>query len=503
MREELRTRYRAYLDRIRRFERREVGEFRRWIEHTGNLLHLSVLLFVPLLIAFVTFLSNHLRELSFLLFPPLASGTYTLFSDPEGPYSSPRKFVGGMTAGAVCGWIAIEIAAIGIYGVDPASLRVDAPGAALAILLTAAVTWALDLEEPTAFSTALLTLVTGTTEGTLLGTSGGSGTSAFLYVVSVVLSSSLVSIVFLVWREQFYDRRARYLYQSTKGDDHVLVPVRSEMARTTAMFAARLAAAHDAGKVVLLDVVDPDSIEEAEEELSEEIDEGIARGTVPEGAEAEVEELAEEQVGEEAGRNLERLAAWITTKVGVPCEVVVAADGTTPSKTVVDAARETNCDLIVTPFEEERGALSKFTRKLFRSDVDVVAFRSDGERTRWRRVMVPVRKAGDVAHAMIDFAGRISGRTGRISVCHCISRNGDRRPAETMLSNLVETFDGRVETRVSRSSIMDFLEANGPSYDLVIMGASTDRTTASRFVSPPTFERLHEVDCDVAIVHRA
>jgi hypothetical protein len=35
------------------------------------------------------------------------------------------------------------------------------------------------------------------------------------------------------------------------------------------------------------------------------------------------------------------------------------------------------------------------------------------------------------------------------------------------------------------------------------MGASTDRSRASRFVSPPTFERIQELDCDVAIVDRS
>ncbi|MDY6779963.1 MAG: HPP family protein, partial [Halobacteria archaeon] len=70
-----------------------------------NLLHLSSVVFVPLLIALVTFVSNVSPFVSFLVYPPLASGTYTLFADPEGKYSSPVKFVGGMTVGAVSGWV--------------------------------------------------------------------------------------------------------------------------------------------------------------------------------------------------------------------------------------------------------------------------------------------------------------------------------------------------------------------------------------------------------------
>lgn len=43
------ARLHGLIARLRRIERREVREFRLWIEHTGNLLHLTVLVFVPLL----------------------------------------------------------------------------------------------------------------------------------------------------------------------------------------------------------------------------------------------------------------------------------------------------------------------------------------------------------------------------------------------------------------------------------------------------------------------
>lgn len=44
---DVRARYRVLRNRLRRFERREIRELHAWIEETGNLLHLSVLLFVP------------------------------------------------------------------------------------------------------------------------------------------------------------------------------------------------------------------------------------------------------------------------------------------------------------------------------------------------------------------------------------------------------------------------------------------------------------------------
>jgi hypothetical protein len=66
----------------------------------------------------------------------------------------------------------------------------------------------------------------------------------------------------------------------------------------------------------------------------------------------------------------------------------------------------------------------------------------------------------------------------------------------------VETVDGTVETRVARTDIQSFIDANARSYDLVVLGSSGDRSAASRFISPPTFERLQGVECDVAVVDR-
>jgi hypothetical protein len=466
---------------VRRFERREARQLRRWLERTSNLLHVSVLVFVPLLVAVVTVLSNEVSAVSFLLFPPLASGTYTLFADPEGRYASPTQFVAGMTTGALAGWVALEVSATYLYGVPEAEASVHAGAAALAIFLTGVVTWALDVEEPTAFSTSLLVLITGT--------------SQLEYVVGVMLSSALVAVVFAAWRDEFYEERARYLYSTTGADDHVLVPMRGDAAAETAMFGARIAAAHDAGKVVLLDVV------EETEVASAEADAVAAEGLPADEERKTLHRDAEARVADDAADALEAQAHRVETEVGVPCEVVVAADGADVAATAVETAEETNCGLVVTPFETADGGLSPFVRGLFRSDLDVVAFRSVSGRTRWRRVMVPVRRPGDVAHAMIDYAERLAGATGLVSVCTCIQREDQRRPAESMLADLAETVSGRVETRVSRSSIERFLERNDAHYDVVFLGASTNRSAASRFLSPPTFERVGGVETDVAVVH--
>jgi nucleotide-binding universal stress UspA family protein len=513
----------AVLGRIRRFERREIQEFRGWLEHTRNLLHLSVLLLMPLVLALVTTLSNAIEELPFLLFPPLASGTYTLFAQPESKYASPRRFIGGLTSGALCGWLALELAARVWYRVPPTEFTVNPGAVALAVFLTGAVTWALDLEEASAFSAALLVQVTDFTSA-----------SREMYVLSVLLSSSIVAVLFVVWRSRFYEQRAQYLYQSTKGDDHVLVPMRTESADQTAMLGARLAAAHDAGKVVLLDLVDDAEIAEAESKFldrdadrlsgvatdggpasgasgtsSEPVSDGGEPVTTDEGGEPEgpldqstLDSIANERAVAARATRLEERANDIETQVGVPCEVVIAVADGTPAATVIKTANEVNCDLIATPYEERHGSLAPFVRMLFRGNVDVLVHRSRDGRTRWRRVMVPVRRAGDVAHAMIDFSLRLTGRTGQVSVCNCIEPKGSRRRAEEMLSDLVEPFVGPLESRVTRQPIEEFLTDHAPEYDLVFMGASMDRSAASRLVSPPTFERMQDLDCDVAIVDR-
>ncbi|KTG27775.1 HPP family protein [Haloferax profundi] len=465
--------------RIRRVERREAVAFSRWIENTNNLLHLTVLLLIPLLIGVVTFVSNAVSTLSFLLFPPLASGSYTLFSDPEGQYASPVKFVLALTVGALCGLVAFGFTTL-VYG--PAGTTIVHPSsAALAIFLAGGATWALDIEAPSAFSTALLTLVTG-------------DVNPEEYVVSIFFASVVIATVFTVWREEFYERRAEYLYGTVKGDDHVLVPMRGETADRTAFFAARLAAAHEAGKVVLLDVLSPD----------ETVDTGERRSGTDGDTDTEADVVPPESTGSPAADaavdRLEACAHDIRTKLGVPVEVVVASGDPLPA--TVEAAGNTNSDLVVTPYEEDRGLLSDYVRGLFGGEYDTVAFRSTGGPYRWRRILVLVSRPGDAAHAMIDFATRLAGKTGSVSVTTCISTEVERRPAEAKLANLVETAEGNIETRVARSEVTKFIASNTATYDLVVLGSSGERSAASRFISPPTFERIRETDCDVAVFDR-
>ncbi|MFC7176090.1 HPP family protein [Halosegnis marinus] len=208
----LRDRWRAALARVRRVERRELAEFRAWLETTRNLVHLTGLVAVPVLVAAVTAVSNAVALLPFVLFPPIASGTFTLFSDPEGRYADPRTFVGGLTTGALCG-AAAEMTAVATGLVAPTAGvldRVSPLAAGLAVLLTGAATWALAVEEPAAFSTALLALVVPTTGSGYLESLG-------LYVLFTALASVAVASAFVLWRDNVYERRADILYRSTEG----------------------------------------------------------------------------------------------------------------------------------------------------------------------------------------------------------------------------------------------------------------------------------------------
>ncbi|WP_277541913.1 HPP family protein [Haloarcula laminariae] len=483
MLEEFIQRLRALALRLRRVERRELREFRRWAETTDRLVHLSVLVFVPLLIGLVTLLSNAVPALSFLLFPPLASGSYTLFANPRGKYADPGQFVAGLTIGAACGLGALWVSSA-FLTVPAGQLRVAAGAAVLATLATGLITWPFDIEEPSAYSTALLALLVQPAQ-------------RLAFLGSIFLASSLVAVVFVVWRNRFYDRRATVLYESTTGDDHVLVPMRGDHAHATAMLAARLAAAHEAGKVVLLDIVPDTEAAEAERAMLN----GAAGAG---GVEAAGVDPADEVSGalRERVERLESRAATVETRVGVPCQVVVAA-GEEPAAATLQAAESTNCDLIAAPYESEHGALTAYLRQLFRGRTDVLVHRSRNGRTRWRRVLVPVRRASDVAHHMVDFAVRLAGGSGRVAVATCIGDGGDRRRAESMLADLVEPFAGAIETRVSGADIRSFLAGTAEAYDLVVIGASRDRSAASRLIAPPTFERLDDIETDVAIVDRS
>ncbi|MFB6236274.1 MAG: HPP family protein [Halopenitus sp.] len=403
----------------------------------------------------VTALSNTTELLSFLLFPPLAAATYQLFAHPGEASSSPRNLVLGLTSGAIGGWAGVAVAR-GLFELPAAEpFVVSVPAAILTILFTGVLLWFVDADLAPSFAAGLLVLLLDV--------------SPLIYVLNVAGASLLVAVAFHGWQQIVYDRRAERLFGISSSRGNVLVPVRSAADEAVIRFGARIAASDDAAKLLLARV-----------------DDGGGTGD----ADVSDEELAQ-------------LRDSVESEIGVDCEVITDDEsGDVALSALSRLAQETNTDLVVVPYETAGDRLAPFIRRLFRGDADVIVTRLSGSRTEWSRILVSVQRAGRIAHSMIEYARQLAGQSGHVSISTCISDERERRAAERMSANLAEAFAGGFETRVANDWVESFLADNGPQYDLVCVGAGTDRAPASRFLSPPTFQRLEDLDADLAIVHR-
>ena len=478
--------------RLRRVTRHRWIAARLWLERTSNLIHLSVLVFVPLLIGVVTWLSNTADLVTFLLFPPLAAGTYALFSNPAN--ASPWQFVSGITAGAVCGWIAV----VAVGSPPPAATAVGLTGAirpegaALSVLLAAVVTWVVGIDEPAAFSTALLVLVTGGNQ--------------FIYVAGVAASSVLVAAGFVVYRERIYERRGEYLYRTVRSDDAVLVPLWEEPADSVAHFAARIAGAHDAGKVVLVGSAGSPRSGSTSGGLTSVGLTSVGLTSVGSTSVGSTDSVATD-VGPtdelstgadstaETVDRLERLASALRTGYDVDVEVAVIQP-TDRVRDVLAVASDTGCDLIAAPYDP---ADPTTFEALLQGERDVIGLHSTTDRTAWDDALVGVRSQNRLGRASIDFATRVATR---VSLCHAVADVDDRRAAERMLDTMADAFGSSSETRVTTRPLVEFLDDATAEYDLLVVGASTDRSSVSRAVTPPTYRGI-DPECDLAVVHLA
>ena len=214
---------------------------------------------------------------------------------------------------------------------------------------------------------------------------------------------------------------------------------------------------------------------------------------------SDIKDVFETKQAAETVDCLNQYVRMIETQVGVPCDMVVATGD--PVSATTRNVETANCDLVVTPYEEDNGHLSAYVQGIFNQPVDTISFRSETAVMNWQRILVLVVRDGDTAHGMIDFATRLAGNEGMVSVTTCISDETERRRAETRLDQVIETVtvDVDIETRVARSSVEEFISANADSYNLVVLGSSGDRSVASRFISPPTFERISRIETDVAV----
>lgn len=455
--DELVGRYRDWRRRLRRTDLADLSPSTRRVLTIGRFQYLTAFVFVPALIAILIFVSNTVDALSFLLFPPLAAAAYELFANPGKPSSTAEGMVVGMTGGALSGWAAVTLDRA-LFGPSPAgTFEVSVTAAVMCVLITGVVLWLFDVDLAPSFAVALLVLLLDIPPEA--------------YVLSVFLASSLIAGVFLVWHRRIYERRATHLYAATDGSGNVLLSLRRAGTRAVTRLAAQISAGHRSSKLLLLEPA------ETEPEST--------------GGDAAASVSRLERVAEDVEPEVETISA----------DEPDLRDGG-EAATTRRRAHEANCDLVVVPYETADGGLSPFVRRLFDGDVDVIVARISGPPERWDRVLVLVRRAGRIAHAMVEYARRLAGTNGRVSICTCIETESERRSAEQTCAILAEAFAGQFETRVANESIETFLESNAPKYDLVCIGASTDRSRASRFLSAPTFRRVEDLDCDLAIVHR-
>ncbi|MFB6077095.1 MAG: hypothetical protein ABEK12_03120, partial [Candidatus Nanohaloarchaea archaeon] len=240
----------------------------------------------------------------------------------------------------------------------------SAVGAAVAVLGASVVTWTLDVEHPSAISTGLLALVLRA--------------DAVVYTGAVFASTAMVAAVFVAWRDYVYEERARYLYDTVRDEDRVLVPVEGGLPG----LAGRIAGAHSAGRVVLL--------------------------------------------GLDATRSdVEDAAAEVADRHDVRTETVVADPGSDVADTVTDTAARYDCSVIVAP-RERTGLVDH----LFTTRFDVVA--ADRDTDAGTDVFVPVNGAGTLPRLMVEMASRIVP-AGDVSVGTVIEAEAERRHAEKEL----------------------------------------------------------------------
>lgn len=412
-----------------------------WVYDATTLIRLSVLVVVPLVMAVVTWLSNISDLVAFLLFPPLAAGTYSLIVDPRD--ASPRLFVGGITTGALSGWAAV-IVTESMTGAAVAG-AVPPAGAAMSVLFAGLTSWMFRLEEPAAFSTALLVLVTGTSE--------------VVYVGGMIASTLMVAGGFLVYRDQVYAPGVEYLYHTIGQAHSVVVPVTDATGTARAHFAAQLAAgAGSRGRIVLLNA-------------------------------------AEEAPSETGRETATEVARELEVRYDVDTDVVVTSRDPAAAE-IATVAQDTTSDLIVAPFDPET---PEDFLPFVRAPVDVIGLKTVPDRRSWARILVGISGREQTDRTLVEIADRIGTE---LSLYHYSKPGGRRRERERLLADLLETTTATTDTRIGDTPPDQFFPHAAAGYNLLAVGASMDRRAVSRTVVPPRFYTV-DADCDIAVVNRS
>ncbi|MFB6284390.1 MAG: HPP family protein [Halobacteria archaeon] len=438
-----------------------VTRIREWFSRPNKFHLFTGMMAALILVSFVTELGRSF-DFNMFLVAPLASGTFTLFYNPEGEFASVRKFVGGLTLGAFSGYVSLLI--LGSAGST----------AFMALALTGSLIWVTKTVEPTAFTAAHLALVTGD--------------ASFKYVFGIFVATSIIGFCFYVWKTKVYDKRASYLYESTWSDDNVLVPMVGEYEYDLVEIGSKIAEAHEGGRVVLLKVVEDSDLDVSDE--------------------------------------LEELSEQVRQEFDVFLEVSVVEGNRSDPEVVRNAANRYDCDIVVAPWHAEESQaggkdndgmiqLSAYIRKLFKADFDVAVYRPAGDEITdiggvvdrgWDSVVTPVKKVNSLAFLIVDIGTRLAGEDGVVTVSRAIGKNEKRNAVQDELFNLTNSFRGRFETRVasvSGTSAREFIVRESREYDMMVIGASSGLGIASRFLKTPTVELIAEdIDIPVVVVNK-
>ncbi len=277
---------------------------------------------------------------------------------------------------------------------------------------------------------------------------------SILYVIAIFLSSVLLGFVSYIWRK-FYEGRANYLYESTK-EECILSPY----SPIYTDIAGHIAKKHGKGGEVVI--------------------------------------LESGEVSKEKIKEIEKTAKDLEEKFKIRTEISIIEEKT--PKSVLDVAERYSCDSIISPWKDMES-----TQKLFGGKCDVLAIHGldKTKNRRWEDSLVPVREENELSHLMVEIASRITDTVGVLKI---IDNSKELRKAEKELEELIDGFQGNFETRVRKKTdtIEKSIKKLSKGYDILIIGASTDRTTVSRIISTPLMNKLiEEMDIPIIIVHSA
>lgn len=153
------------------------------LQSSDRHIRLFPLLFIAVLVGGLIFVSNQLRALSILYFPPLAAAGYKLFMNPVTQRRFPWHFPTALTYGALSGWVALLVTKRFFAPVPHGAFHVDPVGAVISIVLTGIGLWFMNIELPPALAVGLLLPF--------------AGLPPKLYTINVAIGSTTVAI--LIW----------------------------------------------------------------------------------------------------------------------------------------------------------------------------------------------------------------------------------------------------------------------------------------------------------------